>query len=277
MSDEQDKPVEDKPDAEAERTRGGERLAEARRDQQISVLEIAKELHLDEPKVRALERNEFEVLGAPVFAKGHLKKYASLVGVDADDVLTDYYQLTRQDSIPPIVIGRKRAQQEVSPGPWIAVIVVIIVAVASYWWFAVYSSQASTPAPAPQQVLEPQQEIAGDTVDEGTSELLAAEPEPEPVASEAPRQVAEQLEDGQVSLSLVFTGDCWAEVADARGRRLFYEMGRSGTSVDLTGVAPFAVLFGDVDNVRVQVNGIDYPVSSSSPGSRTTRLTITNP
>ncbi len=54
----------------------GERLRQARHEQQISVLEVAKELHLDEPKVRALERNEFDVLGAPVFAKGHLRKYA---------------------------------------------------------------------------------------------------------------------------------------------------------------------------------------------------------
>ena len=68
---------------------GGERLAEARREQQISVLEIAKELHLDEHKGRALERNEFDVLGAPVFAKGHLKKYSQLVGVNADDVMAD--------------------------------------------------------------------------------------------------------------------------------------------------------------------------------------------
>ena len=60
----------------------GERLAIARREQQIPVIEIAKELHLDEPKVRALERNEFDVLGAPVFAKGHLRKYAQLVDVD---------------------------------------------------------------------------------------------------------------------------------------------------------------------------------------------------
>ena len=40
----------------------GERLANARRELQISVLEIAKELHLDESKVRALERNEFRVV-----------------------------------------------------------------------------------------------------------------------------------------------------------------------------------------------------------------------
>ena len=32
----------------------GERLAAARREQQITVLEVAKELHLDEPKVMAL-------------------------------------------------------------------------------------------------------------------------------------------------------------------------------------------------------------------------------
>ena len=36
----------------------GERLAAARRELNISVDEIAKELHLDEAKVRALERND---------------------------------------------------------------------------------------------------------------------------------------------------------------------------------------------------------------------------
>ena len=68
----------------------GERLAEARRDSQITVIDIAKELHLDEYKVRALERNEFDVLGAPVFAKGHLRKYAQLVKVDEADVMAEF-------------------------------------------------------------------------------------------------------------------------------------------------------------------------------------------
>lgn len=287
MSDEQDKPDEEKSDAEPEETRGGERLAEARRELQISVLEVAKELHLDEPKVRALERNDFEVLGAPVFAKGHLKKYANLVGVDEDDVLTDYYQMTRQDTIPPFVIGRKRARQEVSPGPWIAVIIVIIVAAASYWWFAVYSGQASAPATVPEQEQEqapqpqqPQQGVVIEAAEETQSLAVVdqSEPDAEPVASQDQPQVANSpADDGQVGLSLNFTGDCWTEVSDATGQRLFFEMGRGGTSVDLSGIAPFAVLFGNVDNVLVQVNGNDYPVSSSSPGSRTARLTIMNP
>jgi cytoskeleton protein RodZ len=89
MTDEKEKPDDETPDATAEGPVGGERLAEARRAKQISVLEIAKELHVEEAKIRALETNEFDVLGAPVFAKGHLKKYSQLVGVNHDDVLAD--------------------------------------------------------------------------------------------------------------------------------------------------------------------------------------------
>ena len=148
MSDEQDKHTDEQAADDASNAVGGERLAVARREQQISVLEVAKELHLDEPKVRALERNEFEVLGAPVFAKGHLRKYAQLVGVDEDDVFSDYYQLTRSEKLPPIVIGRSKVRQELSPGPWIAVIIVVLAAAAAYWWFGV-REPATPPQPAP--------------------------------------------------------------------------------------------------------------------------------
>lgn len=271
MSDEQDKPVQDQEAAEPQGPRGGELLAEARREQQISVLDIAKELHIDEPKVRALERNEFELLGAPVFAKGHLRKYAELVGIDPDDVLEDYYKMTRQEPLPPVVVARQRVRQEVSPGPWIAVIIVILVAAASYWWFAGSSSEQPAPVPQPQTAPAEQAEAATQSVVEQEPEPTITEPEPEPVPAEQP------VADGEVALSLAFSGDCWTEISDATGRRLFFEMGRAGDSVDLAGVAPFAALFGNVDNVTVRVDGDDYPLSSTNPGSRMARLTIMTP
>ena len=116
---------------------GGERLAACRRERGISVHEIAKELHLDEPKVRALEENRFDVLGAPVFAKGHLRKYAELVGVPIDDVLADYYQLNRSVGAPPVVGPPRKDPREISVSPWIAgVVVMIVVAAAAWWWIA---------------------------------------------------------------------------------------------------------------------------------------------
>ena len=279
MSDEQDKPVEEQPEAKPKGPRGGERLAEARRAQQISVLEVAKELHLDEPKVRALERNEFDVLGAPVFAKGHLRKYAQLVGVDEADVFADYYEMTRSvDVLPPLVAGRHRVRQELSPGPWIAVIVIILVAVATYFWFVVDSETAVTPDTTPAELPPPEQSadsspaveqpaIEPTTAAQEQPTLVASEPQPEPV----------QVAAGQTHLHLSFSGDCWTEVSDATGRRLFFEMGRTGRNVDLTGTAPFAVLFGNAENVSVRVDGNNYPISPSNPGSRTARLTIMKP
>ena len=279
MSDEQDKPDTAKPEAEPQGPRCGERLAEARREQQISVLEVAKELHLDEPKVRALERNQFDVLGAPVFAKGHLRKYARLVGVDEADIFADYYEMTRSvDVMPPLVPGRHRVRQEMSPGPWIAVIVILIVAVASYYWFVVDSQTDVAPETSPEEVV-PQQQDADGMVEvelpaaeltivareEPARAVIDSQPEPEPAA------------DGQTRLNLEFSGDCWTEISDATGKRLFFDMGRAGLGVDLAGTAPFAVLFGNSENVSVSVDGNSYPISPSNPGSRTARLTIMQP
>ena len=287
MSEEQDNnSTGEQPEAEPQGPRGGERLAVARREQHISVLEVAKELHLDEPKVRALECNDFDVLGAPVFAKGHLRKYAQLVGVDEDDVFADYYQMTRQEPIPPFVIGKSRTRHELSPGPWIAVIIVILVAVASYWWFAVESETAVAPETTPEELPQPQQIGDDQVAGEETVVLAAALPSEEPASNQVAAvpdenqplpEPVETLADGQARLSLSFSGDCWTEISDATGRRLFFDMGRSGRSVELTGTAPFAALFGDVDNVVVTVNGSAFPLSTTNPGSRTARLTIMNP
>ena len=159
MTDETDKADEDAPEARAEGPVGGERLAEARREKQISVLEIAKELHVEESKIRALENNDFDVLGAPVFAKGHLKKYSQLVGVNHDDVLADYYQLTRSQEMPPVIVKRKQPGRELSPGPWAAGAAVLILLAVAYWLlverpFATPAGPAVT-APAASQVATP--------------------------------------------------------------------------------------------------------------------------
>ena len=278
MKDEYDKPDTTAPEPDADGPRGGELLAEARRKQQISVLEVAKELHIDEAKVRALERNEFGVLGAPVFAKGHLRKYAQLVGVDPDDVFADYYQMTRSDVMPPVVAaGRSRSQQELSPGPWVAVIVVIIIAAVSYWWFAVQSETQVAP-PSSEAPVTPEQStgLPPEVEQPEVTTVAAVREDPAPVVSE-PQPDPAQVAEGETLVVLDFSGDCWTEISDATGRRLFFDMGRAGRTVELSGRAPFAVLFGNAENVDVRVDGDPYPVAASNPGSRTARLTIVNP
>jgi cytoskeleton protein RodZ len=290
MSDEQDNPA-------ADETRdngpcGGERLAQARRERQITVLEVAKELHLDEPKVRALERNDFDVLGAPVFAKGHLRKYAQLVGVDEADVFADYYAMTRTSALPPVVVGRVRIRNEFSPGPWIAVLAVLAVAAGAYWWFV----EREQPAPVQPEPFQPETiEPAVSQVQEPvTKEPVAKEPvakEPvtkEPVADVAtPEQrqpniqaaaaVAPPAADSQISLSIAFSGECWTEIIDADGRKLFFNMGNTGQLVNVRGRAPISALFGNADNVSVQVNGSNYALPAARNANGTLRVAIVSP
>ncbi len=264
---------------------GGERLAEARRALQISVVEVAKELHLDEQKVRALEKNEFDILGAPVFAKGHLKKYANLVGVSVEDILSDYYRLNREVSMPPVVSSRPRPRQELTPGPWIAVIVVIVLAVTAYWWF----TRPAGPEPEAEQTLEPAPanevpveapDEAEAAADDAAPEALPRvdpepQPEPEPTAVEATEETASpDIIPGQMRLLLTYTGDCWTEVTDASGRRLLFDLGKDGRTVELSGAEPFNVLFGNPGNVEVSVNGSAYELPPVTRPDRPMRLTI---
>lgn len=284
----------------------GERLRLARRENDISVRDIAKELHLDEPKVRALEKNEFDVLGAPVFAKGHLRKYAELVGISVEDVMTDYYQMNRSVGAPPVVGPKRKAPSDFSPGPWVGVIVVIaVIAGAAYWWFT------QDPAPAP--AIEPATlapfsstndatvAASGNTEPDETQPPASAVADSAAPADDAAIDTTDDLQPGedqapvvdasrigvpvampdsglpQVQLELAFSGDCWTEVSDGSGRRLFYDLGQAGRTVNLSGDAPLRVILGDSNNVSVRVGGNDFTIPGSARTGRLARLTLNAP
>jgi len=274
MNDEQDNTPQDEEPRSG--PLGGERLAAARRERQITVLEVAKELHLDEYKVRALEANDFDVLGAPVFAKGHLRKYAQLVGVDEADVLADYYAMTRSSALPPIVVGRARPRNEFSPGPWIALLAVLAVAAGAYWWFAKRDDAPQRrPQPEELQRERPQPELLRPEQiqpEELPPQTTEPEPSTEPPVSENREEPA--LEAGEIRLALSFSGECWTEIIDADGRRLFFNMGHAGNTTSLRGTAPISALFGNAQNVSVQLNGEDFPLPAPTSASGMVRVVI---
>ena len=153
-----------------------------------------------------------------------------------------------------------------APGPWIAVIVIIIVVASAYWWLTSRTVVVDTPAPAEEVV--PEQQAAPEIVEEPevAAPEIAPDPEPQPVEA-AP-------EEGELRLIVSYSGDCWTEITDASGRRLFFDLGKEGRTVELSGRAPLNVLFGNADNVSLQVNGSDYSIGAAERRGRTARLTI---
>lgn len=285
-------------DSEAEAL-GGKRLRAARRDNDISIRDIAKELHLDETKVRALEENSFDLLGAPVFAKGHLKKYAELVAVPVDEILSDYYKLNRSTGAPPVVGPKRVRQRDLSLGPWVAALLAaIVVAAAAYWWFTAQPSQSISADTEPASLAPFAEEAVDDaqSPDELPGESAAVEPvqttDAEAAAASGPQEAAADtgpqitdpiIQDAgtsllpQVQVELSFSGDCWTEASDASGRRLFYDLGAAGRVVTIGGDAPLRIVLGDANNVSIRVEGRDFPIPAAARSGRLARLTINRP
>ena len=82
----------------------GKWLRQERERQGRTVQQIASDLHIGVYMVEAIETNQFSVLGAPVFARGHLLKYAALLGLPLDRVQELYQTLSDrpldQDPVP---------------------------------------------------------------------------------------------------------------------------------------------------------------------------------
>lgn len=295
MTDEKDKNV--PPVADGERgPLCGQRLGEQRLVREILVDDVAKELHISKDKVEALERNDFELLGAPVFARGYIRKYARLVGLAEADLLAEYEELASEISTEPVLKARPRPRREMSPGPWIAVIVVVIIAATALWWFTERPYGDATVSPAMPVEVEPQPtqqrieesqdidsndrvaplDLADDsTVQETESLDTAAGQSVDDEADPQPAITAEPPDDGQLRMLLTFSGDCWTEISDGNGRRLFFGLGSAGRTVELSGKPPFNALFGNVANVRINVNGAEYTIKDSELRGRTARLTVT--
>jgi cytoskeleton protein RodZ len=238
----------------------GARLKAARAAAMWSVQQAAEHLHLDPWMIEAMEADRFQALGAPVYARGHLRKYAVALGLPPDPVLARYESLSERPEEPmpkprPPIAERKRIRIPV--GAIAAAVAVLIVGAAAWWWMnrpmstapkAVpvepVTSAPATSAPTP----APQATVALPSV----ANAPASAPTPAPVATATPASAA------PVRLRLTFSEPSWIEIEDARGNRLLFDTGQPGESKVVSGEAPLKVMFGYASAVALRVN--DKPV-----------------
>src|SRR5689334_25004081 len=89
-------------EAGGESVRGiGMRLRTARQRSGLTVLQAAERLHVDARVLEALEAEDFAVLGADVYVRGHLRRYAEEVGESATQ-LQELYTNTSAPTTPDL-------------------------------------------------------------------------------------------------------------------------------------------------------------------------------
>jgi cytoskeletal protein RodZ len=112
----------------------GARLRAAREAQGLSIEEVADRLRLNEALVLAMEEDRFGLLGAPVFARGHLKNYAVLVGAPEREVMAEFDvgEMPEPTFLP--AGGRTPVTPRRRILPWVAGTAVLAAAGAAAWW-----------------------------------------------------------------------------------------------------------------------------------------------
>ena len=72
--------------SEVAQTLARQRLKAERERRGMSAQKAADEMHLDAWVIEALEADDYQRIGPSVYAKGHLKKYASILGLPAAEI-----------------------------------------------------------------------------------------------------------------------------------------------------------------------------------------------
>ncbi len=68
----------------------GQRLKAERERRGMSTQKAADEMHLDTWVIDALETGDYQRIGPPVYAKGHLKKYAAILGLPPAEIAAGF-------------------------------------------------------------------------------------------------------------------------------------------------------------------------------------------
>ncbi|MEE9677347.1 RodZ domain-containing protein [Pseudomonas atacamensis] len=327
----------------ANRVNPGETLRQARESNGWSLAEVALKLNLTVTSLSNLEAGAFDKLPGHTFARGYIRAYAKLLGMDQTVLVQQFDQSTGTDSQGSNVHALGRIEEPVRVSHTILRIVSLLLLIAviggGFVWWQDQTSQRTRDLTslAPEHVEvegadgttqihpidEPEdQAVAENQADSSTTLALpqsetsaestgaesaapATEPAAPAVAPSAPAQTpapvvaapatpapnvpatpaqtapvaqapsaeatAPVAGEGQVQLQ--FTGDCWAQVTDGRGKVIFSGLKHKGDSVSVSGKPPLNVRLGVARAAQVSYNGQPVDIAPFTSGE-TARLKL---
>jgi cytoskeleton protein RodZ len=260
----------------------GQRLKAERERKGLSAQKAADQLHLDGWVIDALESGDYARIGPTVYGRGHLKRYAGLLGLPPAEIL-EAYDTRSAASAPTAQSSTSLMRTSVSSDralPWlfIAGIAVVAAIVAVVLWRRPWQPHAAAnassiaeggarssgisrePAAADHRDEDGGPPAGGAMVAGATGGSATAPGARGAVlVDSSPAVIAAGEADstvgaGRARLRLSFSADSWVDVHDAAGRRLFAGYGRANSVKTIAGPAPLQVYLGFASGVQLEVN-----------------------
>jgi cytoskeleton protein RodZ len=260
----------------------GHRLKAARERQGLTLQKVSEDLHLDLPVLEAMEEDRFRALGAPVYARGHLRKYAQLLGLDIATVLAAY-EAEHAGPVEPTLVPSSTEHPAMGPEPRVkplrlalvgGALALVAASAVGAWWYM--SARRSTESPAATIAPVPKGETAA------VESIAPAASVEAPPAAERPREKAGPPTPASTTpaggstarLRLQFLADSWVEIYDATGARLLFDQRVADSARTVIGVPPFKVLLGNYAGVELTLDGRPVAIPERARYGATARFRV---
>ena len=271
---------------------GCAQLVAARERMGLSVADVAQRIKLHRRQLEAIERGDWESLPGMAFARGSVRSYARLVGVDPTALLAamgGYESLDTLQEKPSLGAPMPRGG-ELNFGdsrrfrrlPWallgLAGVIALAVLFGRSEWSLPWNSAVS-PAPVPSEATvqqapstaplavpaPPQAESAG--ANAAAAPATAADtrlpPAPGVPALAAPvttgaanaTESARPVPAAGTGLRIAVRQDSWVEVRDPSGRTLHMGLVKPGAALEIAGQGPFVYTIGNANQADMTFGG----------------------
>jgi len=271
-------------------------LRRQREGREIDLREIADTSKIGLTYLQAFEDDRFDLLPAPVFAKGFLRQYARYVGLDPEEVVNFYLAASGNAGTPEEV--DEPQEEEVAPrsdrrSGWLIAALGVLLAGLIWWLLGSAGPEAESTTAGTPAVPEAASPGPG-SPDAGRPDPGSPDPgRPDPGSPDAGRPDAGRPDPGRpdpgspdpgatetaarrapLRVTLDFGGECWVEAA-VDGEPRVSEIKVQGESLMLDAEEYVELKVGNVDVVEVEVNGrpFRFPRISGTP-VRTQRIDL---
>ncbi len=281
-----------------------EQLASARERRGMGKGEVAQRLKLHPRQLDAIERGDWDALPGRAFARGSVRSYGRLLGVDVEPLLRAIGGHAEPETLRPsasLAAPMPRGggfgfdgEGKGSRLPWAVLGVVGVIAVALFFggegdvakvgsWISGGASPTGAGAPAPSGAVPgapagaPGSTPAGAVQPAGSplvpAPLVVPQPpaptSPAPPVAVVPPAAAPPPPPPPPAIRLTVRQDAWVDVRQADGKSVFMGTVRPSVPVELKGEAPFSLTIGNADQVTLEFEGtpVDLKPLTSSPNN----------
>lgn len=262
----------------------GERLRNAREARGLSLAAAEHLTRIRAVFLQALEEEEFDRLPGRIYARGFLRTYAAVLGLDPED-LQDAYPGAFDVPAQPIV-GTPPAEIPIRPAAppsrakriatYVAVVLFVVIGVLGYIGYTQFRQFSGPVAPAPAGSPSPAARVPG-LPQQPPRESGRSQPPGKTGGGPAAEPLADRLRPvpfGGVVAEVRATGTSWVRVI-ADGTRVFEGFVREGDRYTWRAIARLTLRVGKPSVVDILVNG--QPVQPKARRKRVWEETFTPP